>query len=114
MSRQEFPKAVKIAAFRRSEGRCEECTAKLFPGNVQYDHVIPDGLGGEPTLTNCMVLCRACHGLKTAKTDVPAIARAKRREARHVNAEKRKGTWGCGRNTPWKAKIGGRTVLRDA
>lgn len=110
--RTEFPKTVKVAAFKRSGGRCEECTAKLFPGNVQYDHVIPDSLGGEPTLANCMALCRGCHDSKTAKTDVPAIALAKRREARHVNATKPKGTWGCGRNTPYKAKIGGGTVLR--
>lgn len=112
MSRQEFPKAVKVAAFKRSGGRCEACTAELFPGNVQYDHVIADGLGGEPTLENCAAICRACHGEKTAKSDVPAIAQAKRREASHVNANKRKGTWGCGRETPFKQTFGRGVVRR--
>lgn len=111
MSRQEFPKAVKVAAAHRAGGKCESCEAKLFSGGFHYDHRIADGLGGEPTLENCEVLCKACHGLKTTKYDVPAIARAKRREARHTG-ESKKGTWGCGRGTPYKAKIGGGTVLR--
>src|SRR4051812_3083298 len=88
--RREFTKAIKIAAFQRSAGRCEVCTAKLFPGNIEYDHRIPDALGGDPTLDNAVCLCRACHSVKTAKHDVPAIARAKRRFAMNVGATRPK------------------------
>ena len=88
MRRREFPRKVMEAAWRLSGGLCEECTAVLSSGNIRYDHRIADGLGGEPTLENCAVLCRGCHDKKTAKHDVPAIARAKRREARHIGAHK--------------------------
>lgn len=86
MKRREFPTKVKVAAFKRANGRCEECTAALSVGKYHYDHIIADQLGGEPVLSNAKVLCAACHGAKTAKSDAPAIAEAKRRESAHVSA----------------------------
>ncbi len=91
--RREFTTKIKAAAFQRSGGNCEGCTARLYVGKFHYDHRIPDGLTGEPTLSNCVVLCVACHGVKTTKHDVPAIARAKRREAKHIGATKPKRPW---------------------
>lgn len=85
--RREFPAKVKVAAFERAGGRCEECTARLVPGNVQYDHRLPDAIGGEPTLENCVALCRACHGAKTSGEDVPRIAKKNRQHAKHVGAK---------------------------
>ena len=85
--RREFPAKVKVAAFDRAQGRCEECTVEIRPGNgPEYDHRIPDALGGEPVLDNCAVLCRSCHGAKTAREDVPRIAKAKRVAAKHIGA----------------------------
>lgn len=86
MSRREFSKAVKIQAFGRAKGFCENeaCGARLLPHKMHYDHLIPDALGGEPTLDNCQVLCLPCHGEKTAKHDVPTIAKAKRIHIRNV------------------------------
>lgn len=86
--RREFPKAVKIAAFQRSAGHCEGCTAKLFAGGIFYDHRIPDAMGGDPVLSNCDVLCKVCHDAKTRQQDVPSIAKAKRREARNIGVKK--------------------------
>jgi len=82
--RREFSKQVKRDAFVRAAGKCEgqNCGARLSLGKFHYDHVIPDGLGGEPILDNCAVLCTACHKDKTTKRDVPAIAKAKRIEDR--------------------------------
>jgi hypothetical protein len=38
------------------------------------------------------VLCKTCHGAKTAKQDVPAIAKSKRVRNKHINAtDKRRG-----------------------
>jgi hypothetical protein len=81
MARKEFSKVVKRNAFVRANGHCEGpgCGAKLTLGKFAYDHVNPDGLTGEPTLENCMVLCDACHKVKT-RQDVKHIAQAKRRE----------------------------------
>ena len=90
MSRREFPKQVKRDAFMRANGQCEDrdCGARLTLGKYHYDHVIPDGLGGEPILSNCAVLCMACHGDKTRKIDVPRIAKAKRIQDRQMGIRK--------------------------
>jgi 5-methylcytosine-specific restriction enzyme A len=83
--RREFKPKIKLAAWERCKGHCETCHAKII-GGAQYDHIIPDGLGGEPTLDNCACLCSKCHRLKTSKQDVPNIARAKRRERKAKGA----------------------------
>lgn len=86
MSRREFPAKVKVMAFARCGGRCEQCTRHLMPHDIRYDHRIADGIGGEPTLDNCQVLCTSCHGAKTAKLDVPLIAKGKRIRRKHIGA----------------------------
>lgn len=81
--RRDFPKKVKAEAFLRAKGQCEACEARLWPGRIQYDHQLPDAFGGAPTLENCRVLCIGCHRTKT-RTDASDIAKAKRREAKHL------------------------------
>lgn len=78
MSRREFPARVRALAAKRSNGFCEGegCGVELRVGGYHYDHDVPDGLGGEPTLENCRVLCRPCHDEKTRREDVPRIAKA--------------------------------------
>lgn len=63
--RQEFSKAVRRDAFLRANGRCEWCGQKLLPGNIEYHHTREAYLGGEPTMDNCLVLCRKCHAAIT-------------------------------------------------
>jgi 5-methylcytosine-specific restriction protein A len=87
MSRQEFTAKVKVAAFERAAGRCEACTAPLRVGKTHYDHVLPCALGGSPTIENCAVLCASCHGAKTARQDVPQIAKMKRQRAAHIGTK---------------------------
>jgi 5-methylcytosine-specific restriction protein A len=85
--RREFSTSVRLAALERSGGNCERCTSPFSGGNrPQYDHATPDAVGGEPTLANCMVLCRSCHSRKTSEKDVPEIAKTKRIRAKHANA----------------------------
>jgi len=92
MTRREFPKAVRVAVTRRAmkDGvlYCEACggQAKRF----QIDHIRPDGLLGEPILENAQLICQACWEVKNPK-DTVAIAKAKRREAKHIGAVKPKG-----------------------
>jgi 5-methylcytosine-specific restriction protein A len=78
MSRREFSRKIMAAAALRASGHCEICTCRLREGGFHYDHRIPDALGGEPTLDNCQVLCRSCHGSKTTKRDIPTISKSKR------------------------------------
>jgi 5-methylcytosine-specific restriction enzyme A len=88
-TRSEFPAKVRVAAFARANGCCESCGVTIRPGNgPEYDHRIPDALGGAATLDNCDVLCRSCHGAKTAKGDVPQIAKAKRVQRKHISADR--------------------------
>ena len=92
MARREFPKSVKVAVTKRAmrEGvvYCEKCGAQAK--RWQIDHVRPDGLGGEPTLENAMLICQPCFEEKNPK-DASAIAHAKRREAKDLRAVKPKG-----------------------
>lgn len=85
--RREFPAKVRLAAYERANGHCEVCTAKLFVGKFRYDHRIPDALGGEPTLENCVVQCVACDAPKTA-ADQTTIAKSKRIRAKHLGIRK--------------------------
>ena len=39
--------------------------AEWTAATLIYEHDIPDGLGGEPTLENCKVHCRICADIKT-------------------------------------------------
>jgi 5-methylcytosine-specific restriction enzyme A len=111
--RTEFTRKVKAEAFLRSKGRCEKCTALLGPGNVEYDHDTPDQMGGEPSLANCVVLCRACHKAKTAKVDAPMIALAKRRHATNIGAKApSRNPMPCGRRSKFKKRMDGTVVLR--
>lgn len=111
MTRRPFPAKVMLAAFERAKERCQECTAPLRAGKIHYDHIIPDAMGGTPTLDNCQVLCTACHSVKTCEQDLPAIARAKRRAAKHHSIRKRSSFPGS-RDSKWKRKVSGETVLR--
>lgn len=86
MARREFSRKVKAQAWARCGGRCEKCTAKLFPGKYAYDHDLPDQMGGEPTLENCRVLCDACHDEKTFTVDIPTIRKSDRQRDRHIGA----------------------------
>lgn len=85
--RKEFPQKVRKAAFKRcclngdkpGIPQCETCGAELGKrtGTI-YEHVIPDGLGGEPTLENCKVHCKTCADKKTHQEDNPRMQKADR------------------------------------
>src|SRR4051794_5391027 len=82
--RREFPQSVRKAAFARccdANGipHCESCGNELVSGNIEYEHLDADGLGGEPTLENCGVWCRRpCSLSKTVKQDNPRMQKADR------------------------------------
>lgn len=83
--RKEFPSKIKLAAWERCGGNCECCHARIL-GRAEYDHILPDALGGEPVLTNVQVLCSKCHRLKTSGEDVPRIAKTKRTRRKAIGA----------------------------
>jgi 5-methylcytosine-specific restriction protein A len=93
MARTEFKQSVRQDAWDRCKGFCEKCTAKLFPGKFAYDHIIPDGLGGEATLENCQVLCTSCHNTKTVEEDRPPIQKADNIRKKHLGIKAKAPWW---------------------
>jgi 5-methylcytosine-specific restriction enzyme A len=89
--RTEFTAKIKLAAFERAKGHCEVCGIRIV--SAEYDHEIPAALGGESVLENCVCSCSKCHRQKTSTMDMPAIAKAKRRQTKHVGAKRSKYKW---------------------
>jgi 5-methylcytosine-specific restriction enzyme A len=108
--RREFPKAVKLAAFQRSKGYCEGCTAPLVPSKFDYHHDKEDTFGGEPTLENCKVLCTTCHG-KITGVRAALIAKSNRVRAKHLGIRK-KSSFQTNRDAPFKKRMDGSVVRR--
>lgn len=110
--RQNFPLSVRRAALERAAGFCESrsselCTGKLISGQYRFDHTLPDGLGGQPTLDNVTVQCVHCDAPKTSG-DIKSIARARRLHKKHFDPKPKK---------PWGGKLrrtmAGKVVLRN-
>lgn len=85
MARREFPRKIRAAAIDRAAGHCEKCKAVLKPGEAEVDHILPDVLGGEPILSNAMVLCGVCHKAKTGD-DIRRTRKADRQHDRATGA----------------------------
>lgn len=111
MTRRNFSRQTKLAAWDRCGGYCESCKQKII-GVAEYDHRIPDALDGEPTLENCTVLCVRCHRMKTSKLDVPAIAKGKRIEKKRAGVKAGPPMPGS-RRSGWKRRMDGTVVRRD-
>lgn len=86
--RAEFPTKVKLAAWRRAAGRCEQCGALFGGKRPTYDHIKPCEFGGDGSLQNCQVLCESCDREKTYRRDIPAVAKSNRIRNRHIGIRK--------------------------
>lgn len=91
MERSEFTAATKRVMHARAGGICEchripgmvACGCPLGPGDTFYEHIIQCALGGDNSADNGAVLTKTCWKRKTAKQDMPIIAKCKRVEDRH-------------------------------
>ena len=92
--RREFSTVTKRTALARSNGVCEahlvpflpvpNCAAALTAGNVFFEHIQCDALDGANDLDNCACLCRTHWKMKTARYDLPSIAKSKRQRDRNA------------------------------
>lgn len=111
--RRQLSTRARLDFFLAQKGRCASCTMPIPPGKGwDIDHIIPLALGGSDTTENMQILCRPCHGTKTAKRDVPAITKAERATARHLGARRTSQPLPCGRASKYKRTMTGRTVFR--
>jgi 5-methylcytosine-specific restriction enzyme A len=109
--RKEFSKKVKLAAWQRSGGICEcGCGVKIITG-VEYDHIVEDTLGGEPTLENCRVMSKRCHDLKT-RTRRPEIDKTNRVFEKRINARKKSRPIPGSKASGYRHKMNGDWVKR--
>lgn len=58
-----IPSEVKIAVWRRDQGKCVDCASKE---KLEYDHIIPVSKGGSNTERNIQLLCETCNRKKSA------------------------------------------------
>jgi hypothetical protein len=59
--RDRIPEEVRIAVWRRDEGRCVGCGSQ---DRLEFDHVIPVAKGGSNTERNVQLLCERCNRSK--------------------------------------------------
>jgi len=56
--RERIPEEVRIAVWRRDEGKCVKCDSRE---RLEYDHIIPLSKGGSDTVRNIELLCEKCN-----------------------------------------------------
>jgi hypothetical protein len=60
--REHIPEHVRIAVWRRDEGKCVRCGSRE---NLEYDHIVPISKGGSNTARNIELLCEKCNRSKS-------------------------------------------------
>jgi len=61
--REPIPEDVRIAVWRRDEGKCSKCGSRE---KLEYDHIVPVAKGGSNTARNIELLCEQCNRSKSA------------------------------------------------
>jgi hypothetical protein len=59
--RTRIPEEVRIAVWRRDQGKCARCGNRE---NLEYDHIVPVSKGGGNTERNIELLCQDCNRAK--------------------------------------------------
>ena len=87
--RQTMSTTRRLKIFEGCKGLCILCGTKIKPGDAwTIEHIVPLGLGGPDNDGNCAPAHETCRRIKD-KADVAAIAKAKRRKAKHYGAIKK-------------------------
>jgi len=103
----------RVALFQSRGGLCHICGGKINVGEAwELEHRIPLAMGGEDIEANWELAHIKCHRAKTSD-DVGQIAKAKRREARHLGGHVSRTPLPFGKRSPLKRKMDGTVVLRE-
>ena len=105
----------RLRIFQGEGGVCHVCVRKVQPGEAwDVSHEVPLELGGEDGGDNLRVAHRKCHAAITREQDIPAIAKAKRREAAHLGAKApSRNPLPGSRASKWRRKMDGTVERRD-
>ncbi|KAF0135477.1 MAG: HNH nuclease [Xanthobacteraceae bacterium] len=112
--RRSWSTRERLALFLKYDGRCHLCGGRITPGEKwEVSHEIPLELGGDDDDVNGKPAHVLCHRTQTTEVDIPAIAKAKRRNARHLGAKApSRHRLPAGKGSKWKRKIDGTVVPR--
>jgi len=87
MSRRSFSKKDRARIFASANGVCHLCNGAITVGEAwEIEHIVAYALTRDNSDENLRPAHKRCHEVKTRQEDVPAIAKAKRREAKHTGA----------------------------
>ena len=64
--RNRIPEEVRIAVWRRDQGKCASCGSRE---NLEYDHIVPVSRGGGNTARNIELLCQSCNRSKSNRIE---------------------------------------------
>ncbi len=88
--RRHWSGSARLALFLKHAGICHLCGGKIHVGEAwEVSHDIPLELGGADDDTNAKPAHAKCHRRHTSERDIPAIAKAKRRERKHLGIRPR-------------------------
>lgn len=103
----------RVALFQSRGGVCHICGGKINVGEAwDVEHIIPFAMGGADDESNWAPAHSKCHRTKTTD-DVGKIAKAKRREARHLGVNVSRTPLPFGKKSKFKRKMDGTIVERD-
>lgn len=115
MTRRHLSTRERLRLFNLHRGICHFCDGKIDGTREAWEvsHDTPLELGGADDDENMKPAHKKCHRAHTAEVDMPNIARAKRREAKHLGAKAKPCRPVPGSKcTPWKKKVDGTVVRR--
>jgi 5-methylcytosine-specific restriction endonuclease McrA len=99
--RRSITTKMRVQIFQRHEGRCDICGGKIGVGESwEVSHRTPLEMGGADDETNWFPAHYHCHRDQTKAIDIPAIAKAKRLNAKHTGAFRKPSTFPK-RRDPW-------------
>ena len=107
MARRTISTKARTALFLKRGGVCHLCGGAVSAGEKwELEHLIPVAMGGDDEEHNWFVAHVKCHASKT-KDDVANIAKAKRRQARHIGSHISRNPLPGGRNSRLKRRMDG-------
>lgn len=89
MKRARLSTRDRLRIFTAADGVCHLCNGKILPGEAwEVSHPVPLEMGGADEIQNMFPAHKKCHRRQTSEVDIPMIAKAKRRQMRHLGVKK--------------------------